>query len=151
MSRRVMIGLAIAATGMSAIALSQLGWCWKQHRFISRQEMVDAAIDQISSHRRVTVSTPVPGGRRFAAYDVIPYEGRAAFRAANPDCCQIGPAGGDSGDFASAWQRWSGAIPHNVRMAYVVRYRDDAGVLRAYEIKDNVPVTSCGTVPSLRG
>ena len=138
------VWLSIAAVGAALVALPRFGWCWGQHRFLSRQEIIDAAIEEALSRTRVMA--PVPGALRSDFHDVVPYADRAAFVVANPACCRIARAVGDYGSFVPWWDRWCGLIPHNVRMAYTVRYRDEAGAVRTVEVKDNVALTSCGKV-----
>jgi len=138
--------LTAAASVLTLLALPQFGWCWSQHRFLSRQEIIGAAIDEALSRKRVRVLASTPGALRSTFYDAAPYASRAAFLDANPGCCRIAPAVGDEGSFVPWPERWCGWIPHNVRMVYAARYRDEAGAIRAVEVTDNVPVTSCGRV-----
>jgi hypothetical protein len=137
----LVLPVALAAV---ALTLPQLGWCWSQHRFLSRREIVDVAIRKVISQERVGVRTSTPGATGVAFHDVIPYADPAAFRGANPGCCRVAPAVGDQGTFVPWWGRWLCGVPHNVRMAYVVKYRDDAGTARAVAVEDNVAVTACG-------
>lgn len=137
---------ALVVVAVAIVGLNHLGWCWSSFRFVGKNEIIAAAIDEVATEKRLSVTTHAPEKLTIKPYDVVPYESAERFRATNPQCCEISPASGDDTTYFPPIQRWLGLAPYNVRVNYTARYIGDGGQTVAAKRTRNIIVTRCGKI-----
>jgi hypothetical protein len=139
---------------ISILVLNYTGYCFKQQRYISRDEVIHAAINELlTSHyspdiRRYTVKNGKTILEQPKEKNRIYYKSVDEFLMMNPNCCEF-----ERFTLPSLWFIYlKGALKGRnltaVKINYKVRYYDGNGNIKEYQHPRNVYVrlTNCGRV-----
>lgn len=112
-----------------------IGFCWEKKRFLSDQDFIDNAVEELINRpvQRITFPDDKSGQRYQPAYPVY-YKNKEEFFAENPNCCSI-------------YKRYGKYL--SISIKYKVKYLDSKGYLHSYLVKDGtggVLLNYCGKV-----
>jgi hypothetical protein len=130
--------------------LSVSGFCFGQHRFLSDQEFIDAAIQELMKGRG-TYSLFSIDGKHSAAISGIPYASKGEFISDNPDCCSIVSINypRDNGPQFTILDRVLGKAAKLVKVRYRDRWTED-GEPKVKVVEGYIGLTNCGEVNHAR-
>ncbi|HZO46324.1 MAG TPA: hypothetical protein VFB68_10555 [Xanthobacteraceae bacterium] len=131
------------ATVLAALLIS--GFCFSQFRYLTDDELVASAIDDVLRSSVHVVEKPSGGYAQFVPKQPIHYRSRAEFQSLNPNCCKIVP---HDREWISLWHQLYGKAAASVFIRYVVRHVDDQGET-ATEAVARRTVGNCGAVLNL--
>lgn len=150
---RVTIFLILAVI-LFAAGLSYSGFCFKEKRFLSDEEKINVAVADVlrSYPPNVPYENVVEGGERKKIRTnrppkfPIPYRDIKEFFDLNPGCCKVVMQGTHDGEFAGVnfFDKLFGRTSCLVEMSFVVRYRDESGVVHSHLVKTIPAISNCG-------
>jgi len=131
-------------------ALSFGGFCFGHQRFLSDQEFIDAAIQELMKGRG-TYSLVSIDGKSSTAVSGVPYGSNGEFIGDNPDCCSIVSIdyARDSGPQFTMLDRVLGKAAKLVRVRYKDRWTED-GEPKVQVAEGYLGLTNCGEVNHAR-
>jgi hypothetical protein len=135
--------LALVVLFGTIAALSYSGFCIKKFRWLSDDELINAAIDDVLTVSTHVIKTPTGRYQQFAPKNEGRYRSRDEFRRANPDCCKIVP---HDRFYVSLWDQLFGSAAKSVSLTYVVRFIDENGNLSSQPAVAQRAVGNCGHV-----
>jgi len=135
--------LTIFAAISIAATLSYNGFCLSRFRFLSDDEAIDAAIDEVLHPAIHIIETPTGGYAQFEPKRQIGYRNRPTFRRINPDCCKIVPHDRQAVGYG---HQLFGMAAKSVFIRYTVRYIGDDGRQLTQEAVAQRAVSNCGHV-----
>jgi hypothetical protein len=143
----VTIFLAVLVQGGWRARLSYTGYCFKEERYLSDQEKIDAVITEALMTYPPVLEERDDVGRLtlFRPKNWIPYKDVNEFKRLNPNCCQL-TTRGDEGYKITFSERLFGDVSTLVHIRYLVRYRDDQGSLVEAPIEYSPAVSNCGRI-----
>lgn len=128
--------LLMISVGM--LALNYSGYCFKQGRYLSRDEVIYSAVERLLEvhYSPYTRRYSVVDGKRILEQpkekNRIYYQSVEEFLKLNPNCCEL-----ERFSKARRWQSnlkkiLQGRYLTKVKIKYKVRYLDDAGEIKSY-------------------
>jgi hypothetical protein len=133
--------LVLVVIGLSVV--EYVGFCLTQFRFLSRTEIVDAAIRDVIGSTLHVYETPTGGFATFHPPRQIKYRDVEEFRRLNPECCEL--VSNDRQWVSFTWEL-SGYARATVRVRYSVRYLNDDGTMSRGDAIARVLISNCGKV-----
>lgn len=139
----------ICAVAAGYLALNYMGFCYKERRFLSEEEMVSIAVKYIlATYPPVVELHEGKGGAvinigRGAPERSIAYKGISDFMAENQNCCEKTTIGRE-GYAISLEYRLLGSANAFVKVKYMVMYVDVSGVRQSSERTEYVAISNCG-------
>jgi hypothetical protein len=127
--------------------LSYSGFCFSSYEFLSDEEAINAAIDDVMSMGVHIVENPRGDYAQFFPEKQVRYTGREEFRRLNPDCCKIVPHDRFWIEFR---HELFGLAAKSVRVHYMVRYIAESGAIAQQEAGARRAVGNCGRVLNIR-
>lgn len=157
----IVLGLLLIVIGITFIQkplykgfMNHRGYCFKQGRFLSEKEKIDAVVRYLIAHyppvlvRRETkivdgIKKPVTVFEK--PNNAIPYKDIEEFYRVNKQCCKFKQTG-KKGYPRGFWARVSGATSGFVHVHYRVRYKAKDGSIESKEHTLTPAVSNCGDV-----
>lgn len=151
--RAMMTGAAIIGVAVLVVLTALYnGLCFEHGGFPDDLLSEDRAIGEVIKRYPPTVELErrdLGGGRSISRMAVperpLAYESVSDFRHVNPDCCAVVDRGSE-GYRPSFLSRLLGKETRIVRVRYLVRYRDAAGVAMSKPTETHVVLGRCGEV-----
>lgn len=129
----------------SIATLSSSGFCFRQGRFLSDTEYIDAAIARENSLKSQVIREARPSTINFRSVPAVPYESVSEFRRQNPACCALVPHNlGDDAPYVSLFEQLVGDAAKTVSLTYTMNYRGDDGRQQSVVVTTKYLVTACG-------
>lgn len=118
-----LLGLVVYA--IVHLTMNYSGFCWRQKRWLSKQEIIEAGIDYALKRENINVAITSPGGSiTLIVLKGIPYKSRQEFLMLNPGCCSIVEKA-DEGFRPTFLQKLAGNGRAIVKVNYKFRYLDE--------------------------
>ncbi|KJC56402.1 hypothetical protein UP10_34535 [Bradyrhizobium sp. LTSPM299] len=145
--RRIIVSILFLSVLAGSLSVS--GFCFGEHRFLSDQEFIDAAVQELMKGRG-TYSLLHAGGSNTAVSGV-PYVSKEEFISDNPDCCSIASINypRDSGPQFTILDRVLGRAAKLVKVKYKERWTED-GEPKVQVVDGYLGLTNCGEVNHAR-
>ncbi len=106
-------------------SLNYSGMCIPEGRWMSDEERIDKAIQNIIDMNHVRVKTNLGG---YQYFNQVKYENVKQFKQDNPNCCKINPGGSYDLPAPTIWQRITGANSGKVTgIDFTAHYKDKNG------------------------
>lgn len=119
------------------------GYCETTGKYITRDEMFDAAINSILARQKARCYAAQ--GR--SCVERIPYESKEQFLALNANCCTTVPdPESPAPGLFNLWFRATGKSAGHVYVSYARRERRSDGTIEARKSTEIFRVTNCGLV-----
>jgi hypothetical protein len=135
--------LALGAIG----ALSYRGYCIAQHRYLSDDEYIAAAIDAAMKSETFVRRRQVGDRLSFTSFKVIPHTNVTEFHEGNPGCCRIiNPVNAER--TPHFWDRVWGTWARTVELDLNLRYVDEHGTRQVEPQTWTARLTNCGLARS---
>jgi len=125
------------------LLLPYTGFCFTHFRYLSDDELIDAAIRDVMASGGHSIAAPAGGYINFRPERPIRYGAVAEFRRLNPNCCRIVP---NDPRWGSLFDEISGRAAKNVELTYKVRYLTESGAESSMEAFAYRVVGNCGQV-----
>jgi hypothetical protein len=146
------IGCVAAACLLGAVlcllavaGLNHSGFCWRQGRYLSNDERILLAVQEVIRLYPPTIPRVVNGGAEIEFRRVesaIPYASVNDFLTSNPNCCDIRSTG-LQGFPRGFWNSVAGRNAGYVHVRYLVRSRRDGDETRVHH-EMAVAISNCG-------
>lgn len=134
--------LTITAILGTAGALSYSGFCFTEFRWLSADDFIDAAIEDVMRGGMHIIETPTGGYVTFAPkQNEVRYVGRDEFRRLNPNCCKIVP---HDPVWISFRHRLFGRAAKSVLIRYTVNYINEYGTVSRMDAVAQRAISNCG-------
>ena len=134
--------LGVAALG----ALNYSGFCMKEGRWLSDDEKIRAAIQAVVNRHTAYIFDATGNKTIQIKNPVQPYANIQEFLAINPQCCEIGPVGGDGYIPQTLYTRVIGKHAGNVVVRYLERTVESDGSIRKQMTTIQPIISNCGKV-----
>ncbi|MBN8957830.1 MAG: hypothetical protein J0H17_14855 [Rhizobiales bacterium] len=136
MTRADKVGLWAAALVVAAFvtffvgrgALSYSGYCFAEHRYLSDDEFMNAAMREAGSTKFIQGTSHKDGRLFIRTITLVPYPDIAKFKATNPNCCAFVSFDdyADNVRSTSFWDQVAGLTARAVRARFQMFPEDDA-------------------------
>jgi hypothetical protein len=128
---------------LALIGLHSEGLCLEQRRFVSSDEMIDAAVGYELSHlARIKTFEDESLKQNELLKSFL---GVDEFKASNPKCCTL--AGNSDNDLIYGWfARITGKAVNAVRLEYEIKFKNFEGQTKSIIHKQDIPVSSCAKI-----
>jgi len=134
------------------LSLNYLGFCFSQMHFLSDEEKLIIVVKDILAADFAAVELEKldindERRKRYLPIDRVPYRNIDEFFVLNPNCCQVTinyKSIGGEGDTVSCWNRLTGFKSSVVGVRYLVRYRNNEGIIQSKQIEVFPGINNCG-------
>ena len=123
--------------------LSYSGFCFGTFQFLSDDDAINAAIDDVTPLSVHVVESTRGGYITFSPEKPVRYDSRDEFRRLNPDCCKAVP---HDRFLIGYWHQLFGLAAKSVRVNYMVRWTNDTGGVSQMEAIAERAISNCGQV-----
>jgi hypothetical protein len=134
---------AVVGMIIGVLSLLYAGFCFTSFRFLSDDEAIDAAIEEVIKTGVHIIETPSGGHTTFVPERQVKYANRDEFRRLNPDCCEIVP---HDPFWVTLRDQLFGRAAKSVHVRYMARYINEFGGTSQMEAGWQRAISGCGRV-----